>query len=365
MTTNTDVVNIALQVLGTRTTVTDDELANNTTNEAIQTNLILTKYRDQLLRMAPWNCGVVYDNLIYLCSVPGTPENTSPATTFWTPGQPAPPWAYEYLYPDDCLRACFIIPGSQTGFAGGVPITTAVTGGAPAFWQGQPSRFKVALDKYFREGSGLAIVNGGSGFAVNDLVTLGTDTLNQQFNAGEVPAGIVQIKVTGVAAGVITTATLFAYTNLNKTSLLYAVPTYNLAQVQTTGAGTGAIVSISGVGANAFAARTILTNQEFATLAYVKQVTDPNIMDPDFIDAWAKVLGAGVCMALTGDKALANNAVAMANAKIVQARSNDGNEGLTINDVTPDWIRVRGILSAQYDNGPWSGFDWGSNWPTY
>ena len=51
MTTNTDIVNRALQVLGTRTTVSDSELATNGSNEAIQANLILTKYRDKLLRM--------------------------------------------------------------------------------------------------------------------------------------------------------------------------------------------------------------------------------------------------------------------------------------------------------------------------
>ena len=36
-----EVVNQALQCLGTRTTVTWDELQNNSTNEAIQANIIL------------------------------------------------------------------------------------------------------------------------------------------------------------------------------------------------------------------------------------------------------------------------------------------------------------------------------------
>ena len=40
-------------------------------------------------------------------------------------------------------------------------------------------------------------------------------------------------------------------------------------------------------------------------------------------------------------------AVELANQKIAQAREGDGNEGLTINDVTPDWIRTRG--SAMFD----------------
>ena len=362
MTTNTDVVNRALQVIGTRTTVTDGELSGNTTNEAIQANLILTKYRDQLLRMAPWNCGLVYENLAYITSVPGTPENTSPATSLWTPGQPAPPWAYEYMYPDDCLRVCYLIPASSTGFADGVPITTAVTGGAPAFWQGQPSKFKVAVDKYFREASGsVTIVDGGSGFAVNDTLICG----GAPSVAGEVPAGLIKINVTAVTGGVITAAALNDFTNLEKTSLLYAVPTYNLDQVSASSLGTGAIVSVAAVGVTAFQARTILTNQQNATCAYIKQITDPNVMDDDFVEAWANLLGAGLCNALTGDKQLANMCIGVANRKIEAARKTDGNEGLTINDVTPDFIRVRGVAWTEYYQGPWSGFDWGSYWPVY
>lgn len=365
MTDNVEVVNRALQTIGTRTTITALQLANNSTNEAIQANLVLTRYRDQLLRMAPWSCGFKYANAIYITSVPGTPENTSPGTNNWQPGQPAPPWAYEYWYPDDCLRMCYIIPAQQTGFADGVPITTAVTGGAPAFWQGQPIKFKIATDQ-FREGSGLSIVAGGSGFQANDLVILGVDTQNQQFNAGLVPAGIIQIKVLTVdGSGGILTAQLQAQNVINKTSQLFGVPTYNLRQVFTTGLGTGAVATVSGVGASQFDARVILTNQEFATLAYVKQVTDPNVMDDLFIEAWINVLGAGICMALSGDKALSNERIGAANLRIQEARKADGNEGLTVNDVTPDFIRTRGIAWTEYYTGPWSQFDWGSYWPVY
>jgi hypothetical protein len=136
MTTQTDICNRSLQVIGTRTTVTDAELAASSTNEAIQFNLIANNMRDDLLRLAPWDCGLKTANLVYVSSQPGTPENTSAATPLWQPGQPAPPWAYEYQYPVDCLRAVWMIPANQTGFASGVPITTAVTGGTAAFWQG-------------------------------------------------------------------------------------------------------------------------------------------------------------------------------------------------------------------------------------
>jgi len=362
MTTNVDVVNRALQVIGTRTTVTTLELANNTTNEAIQANLILEKYRDQLLRMAPWNCGIRYTNLWYITSVPGTPENTSPATNLWTPGQPAPPWAYEYFYPTDCLRMCWLIPSTQTGFANGVPITTAVTGGAPVFWQGQPVKYKVSTDT-FRQATTHTLVSGGSGYQVGEIVTLGGKPSIQ----GEVPAGLVQIQVLTVdGTGSILTYSLYTSDVIGKTGFFFAVPTYPLDQVYTTGFGTGAQLSVTGVDLNTFAYRTILTNEEYATCAYVRRVTDPNAMDDDFIEAWATVLASGLAIALTGDKPLANMAVGLANKKIELARQQDGNEGLTVNDVTPDFIRIRGIAWTEYyNNGPWSGFDWGGLWSSY
>src|SRR5882724_688049 len=118
MTSVTDICNRMLQKLGTRTTVTDVEIANNTTNEAIQFNLMYTEARDTLLRKAPWNCAMRTANLVYITSQTGTPENQSAATNLWQPGQPAPPWAYEYQYPVDCLEPRWIIPSTQTGFAG-------------------------------------------------------------------------------------------------------------------------------------------------------------------------------------------------------------------------------------------------------
>jgi len=246
MTTLTDIVNRALQVVGTRTTVTDSELATNSTNEAIQANLCLIPIRRQLLRMAPWDCGLKTANLTYISSVPGTPENTSPATTLWTPGQPTPPWAYEYQYPVDCLRACWIIPATQTGYAGGIPITTA----------------------------GLAF---------------------------------------GTAAK----------------------------------------------------QRVILTNQEFATLVYVSDVDDPNVFDDLFIEAYVRIVGATIANALSGDKKIIKMAIDEANIAIGQARAVDANEGPTINDVTPDWIRIRGIDFGTQYSGPYTGFDWGGYWSSF
>lgn len=362
MTSNTDIVNRALQAIGTRTTVSDAELNTNTTNEAIQANLVLSNLRDDLLRMAPWDCGLKTANLTYISSVPGTPENTSAATTLWQPGQPPPPWAYEYQYPADCLRACYIIPANQTGFSGGIPITTAVTGGASTFWQGPPVRFKVQTDEFYPI-TAAAIVSGGTGHAAGDIITLASGpTTSPPIGA---PAQLLISTVGG--GGVITGLSIINTINGSNPAAggSYFTPQVNpQLQGSTTGSGIGGSFNLT-YGPKG-TQRVILTNQEFATLGYVKQVLDPNVMDTLFQSAWSDLLASNLCVALTGDLKKANMLIEKVNNTIVAARAADANEGLTINDVTPDWIRVRGVaFNDGYMSGPYSGFDWGGTWPSY
>lgn len=264
MTAEIDVANRALQSVGTRTTIAS--LTENSP-EARQCSIAIDVVRDEVLRMAPWNCATNFNTLTLIAAAPGTPENPTIGTTLWQKGQPPPPWAYEYAYPSDCLRPLWVLPQTTWGISGGVPITTAVTGNVQQYWNGPPVRFRVAIDQ---------ITNG-------------------------VPA--------------------------------------------VGGADT----------------RVVLTNQENALLAYIKKVVDPNVMDELFVQTWVAALAGRVVFALTGDKALANAKLTEANAHIVQARQVDGNEGLTINDVTPDWIRIRGIsFAADYNGTPNAQFDWGN-----
>ncbi len=362
MTTTTDIVNRALQLLGTRTTVTDAELAGNTSNEAIQANLALNRTRQRLLRMAPWACALKTANAVYVTSSPGTPENPIAGTTLWQPGQPAPPWNYEYQYPADCLRACWIIPATQTGFAGGVPITTAVTGGAASFWQGPPVKFVTQTDTFYSIATATPVV-GGSGYALGDTITLN----NPALSTGPNGAAAVLI-VTGVTAGAVTSVSV--QSQLLNTASGSPVGGSYFAQV----AGTQTQASTSGVGVGATfnvtwnppgPQRVLLCNQEFAILAYVQDVTNVDEMDLMFQEAWISVLAATIQVALVNDKKLANILIQEANGMISQARTSDANEGMTVNDVTPDWLRIRGIdFSAPY-SGPFTGFDWGGMYPIF
>ena len=382
MTTATDIVNRALTVPGTRTSVTDAELAANSTNEALQANLFIDNTRRRLIRMAPWNSSTKTANLIYITSSPGTPENTIAATTLWQPGQPSPPWNYEYQYPADCQRMCFVIPSTQTGFAGGIPITTAVTGGAASFWQGPPVKYKVMNDTFYPV-TAAAIATGGTGYAVGDIIfgpgminpTTGVITWAQ---STQPVGGPVQLLVTSIGAlGVITGVSVIPQVGNTQTAPLqsgvaqgplkggsYFAPLPNpISQSYTTGLGTGATFNLTY--GNPGPQRVVLCNQEFAIGVYCQDITDPDVMDEEFIDAWANILGACITIPLTGDLKKANMAIEVANRAIAQARVGDGNEGLTVNDVTPDWLRIRGIdFSAPY-SGPFTGFDWGGMWPIF
>lgn len=356
----TTICNQALQTIGTRTTVTDAELAANSTNEAIQFNLLYEDTRDSLLRMAPWDCALRTANLNYISSVPGTPENTSPGTTLWAPGLPAPPWAYEYQYPVDCLRACRIIPANQTGFSGGVPITTAVTGGAAAFWRGPPVVFKVQIDMFYPV-IAAAVAAGGAGYAVGDLITLPLGPSTSP------PIGApAQLRVLTAPAGVVATVEVVNQvmgSDVPKGGSYFTPQLGAIPQASTSGAGLGATFTLTH--GTVDDQRVILTNQEFATLAYIRQVPNPNVWDALFQTAMIDACGAGLAMALRGDLKLANNAIAKLNSSIELARSIDGNEGLTVNDVTPGWLAIRGNLGTEGYSGPYTPYDWGQAWPTY
>lgn len=379
------IVNRALQSFGSRTTVTAAELAANSSNEAIQANLIYVPFRRKLLRIAPWACAFNAFQLNYITSVFGTPENTvapplitlnGQTISLWAKGQPAPPWAYEYQYPVDCLRACWVTPQTATGFASGIPITTAVTGGAPTYWQGPPVKYTVGTDQFLSV-SAATPAAGGNNYAVGDLITL-ANVLNttafsniiSSFQAGAPQGAPAVLQVTSIGGGgAVTGVSVVPVTRSEDNpftgSYFYGYPAGPVAQGTTTGAGTGATFNLTFNTAPADQ-RVILTNQEFAILNYVRDITDENAFDDEFQEAFVLVLGARLAIALTGDKQLANLKIAEANAMITEARGTDANEGLKVNDVTPDWLKVRGIDYVEDYSGPYNtGFNWGAIWPGY
>ena len=361
-----DIVNRSLQAMGTRTTITNAQLQGNLNNESIQANIAYIPTRNALLRMAPWNCGFNTINLSMISAVPGTPENTSGSTNTWQKGQPYPPWAYEYQYPVDCLRMCWITPQTATGFASGVPITTAVTGGAPSFWQGPPVKWRRAVDQFFGV-TAATVSSPGSGYVVGEVITL------VQAPQGTAPVGApCQLQVTTIGGGgAITAVSVLPVINSSGgTATLFggsyfAVQPNPVAQGSTTGVGTGATFNLT-QNSTATDQPMLLTNQEFAIGNYVKEITDENLFDDLFQEAFVSVLAARLNFSLTGKKDISNHLIQETNKMIVVARGVDGNEALVVNDMLPDWLRIRGIDYVEDYSGPYNtGFNWGSLWPGF
>lgn len=89
----------------------------------------------------------------------------------------------------------------------------------------------------------------------------------------------------------------------------------------------------------------LLTNQPQAILVYTKRITNPNLFDAPFVDAFALYLASRVAFQLTGDRQLARDIFGRADDLTKSARASNGNEGITVIDSVPDWIRVRGYYS--------------------
>lgn len=396
MTQNVDIANRALQVMGSRTNMSTAEFNAQSSNEAIQCQLIMFKLRDELNRMAPWDCVTKYANLQYICSLPTTPENATAGAPLWQPGTPAPPWVYEYQYPVDCLRARKIIP-QYTAQVGGTPIYPAgtATGAAQVGWTGPALKFKVSTDSFFGATAATPAV-GGLGYAVNDILTLAQPTYTFQQNSAPTnqPPALTQYTMTvGAPAqvqvltvdggGAVLTASIVNQVQDETTSptsgpqspiggSYYSIPAGAQSVSASQSANNPGLPS-AGISATfnlTFGAqapqRVVLCNQEQAILCYNGLITDPNLMDPLFQDAWIHILAARLTFQLTGDKGNANLQIGLANNAIMEARKADGNEGITVNDVMPDFLRIRGNYGGpNYEFSPNMSYDWGDAYSPY
>lgn len=103
---------------------------------------------------------------------------------------------------------------------------------------------------------------------------------------------------------------------------------------------------------SASAVTTVCTNGQDALLIYTRDHLDYSLWPPNFEATMIWAMAGNLAIALTGDKTLAKMVFAKANEIITQARLTDGNEGFTVQDVTPDWLVARGYgqsCSYPYD----------------
>ena len=378
MTTSVDIANRALIDAGMHKKINS---LTQDSEEAATINALIFLLRDELNRMAPWNCARKYTNLVYITAQPGTPENSAAGPPLWVPGIPPPQWSYEYQYPPDCLRPRFIIP-QYTSLAGGTPIYPlgTVTGFSPIGWTGPALKYEVSSDQFFPVLSA-APVFGGTGYSVGDTITLAQPSFTfTQAALGLPPQPVVTytMPVGAAATLTVTAAPGGSVSAVSVNSVIYnesTIATFGgsyfstqnptgVLQGSTSGSGTGATFNLT-FGAKG-SQRVIICNQEAAILCYNAVVTDPDVMDQFFQDAWAAILSARIIRQFTGDLNLANQQINIANRLIAEARIADGNENLTVNDVTPDWFRTRGNFGGpNWEYTPNMSFDWGSFYSPY
>lgn len=99
------------------------------------------------------------------------------------------------------------------------------------------------------------------------------------------------------------------------------------------------------------AIKVILTNQPLAQLVYTAQITDANIWDSNFVEAIIGRLAQRISIALTGDKALTQLAIATGQAAEGRAEAENGDEaGPSVNVWTPDWLSSRGFIDTTNDD---------------
>jgi hypothetical protein len=89
----------------------------------------------------------------------------------------------------------------------------------------------------------------------------------------------------------------------------------------------------------------ILTNQIQGIGIYTFRNANTQMFDPLFVQCLSAFLGSRVAIPLTGDKGMKQMAVQLADTYAVQAQAKNGNEGITVIDNMPDWIKVRGYAA--------------------
>lgn len=103
----------------------------------------------------------------------------------------------------------------------------------------------------------------------------------------------------------------------------------------------------------------VVTNTENAICEYTQDITNTVVFDPTFTEALVNAMAGKLALSLTGDKALASQKFQLANAQITQARADDANEGITIINSVPDWIRTRGFSADWFFDGPFASEPYG------
>ena len=128
MTSAVDLVNMALDQISARTSVTGINPPSPPNNTAAQVaSRTYQTQVDAVFRAAHWNSARLQRELTLLKAAVGTPENPSgyDSNGNLNPTPPVP-FLYEYEFPPDCIAVRFVIPRPNLPIPGQAPIMTNV-----------------------------------------------------------------------------------------------------------------------------------------------------------------------------------------------------------------------------------------------
>lgn len=131
-----DICNLALQQIGTQSTVSSINPSDGSP-EGNACSLFYTPMLQALHRSAHWNFARRQVNLTLLRAavINGVVSDNPPPT----------PWLYEYIYPTDCLAVRFIMPYINPADSLPVPLTTGQSA-VPVWFSGPQVPFVVSSD---------------------------------------------------------------------------------------------------------------------------------------------------------------------------------------------------------------------------
>jgi len=346
--TDIDVANQALAMISARNQITSME-QNNV--EAKNVKLFYKKIRNQVMSMAWWNFARKTAALELFKAAPGTPENPD-AVGPWTDANPPPPWLYEYRYPVDCLLFRYVTfkPNAQPSLTSTTPLTSAIMS-SDSWWPGPPQKFIVAND--FTQANITHITNSIPCTIITDKNPVPLEILDLITVSGLVPPAMAPMNGADFRARFVAASGV----QLSDPNTLLPFDTTNtvIYPPYVPGVTKGSIKSGS--------FKVILTNTVQALGCYTTIVTDPNVWPNEFYNAFVTSLAAFIAYPISGSLQLKSNLLAEANGMIIEARKSDGNEGITSQDVVPDWIRVRGLQYQDWWGSGGVGWDQGSFTP--
>lgn len=106
--------------------------------------------------------------------------------------------------------------------------------------------------------------------------------------------------------------------------------------------------------------KVILTNLDTAQIVYTQNNPNPDFWESEFQAAMVASLAMYLIPPLNLNMALLNTQNKIAQDIIAVAQSRDANEGMVVQDHTPDWVRARGCGNQIDYAGEWDSESWGN-----